>query len=53
MQPRTHHRFARRMGMQELLVLRHAKAVPWSPAAEDFPRQLSDVGQVHAQHVAR
>lgn len=38
--------------MQQLLILRHAKAVPWSPAAEDFPRKLTRAGREHAQHVA-
>ena len=39
--------------MQQLLILRHAKAVPWSPDAEDFPRTLSPAGRVHAQKLAR
>ena len=38
--------------MQQLLILRHAKAVPWSPATEDFPRKLTRSGRDHAQHVA-
>jgi phosphohistidine phosphatase SixA len=38
--------------MQQLLILRHAKAVPWSPAAEDFPRKLTHAGREHAQKVA-
>lgn len=38
--------------MQQLMVLRHAKAVPWSPSAEDFTRKLSDAGRKHAQNVA-
>jgi phosphohistidine phosphatase SixA len=38
--------------MQQLLILRHAKAVPWSPAAEDFPRKLTSAGREHAQKVA-
>jgi len=38
--------------MQQLLILRHAKAVPWSPAAEDFPRKLTRAGREHAQNVA-
>jgi len=38
--------------MQQLLILRHAKAVPWSPTAEDFPRKLTSVGRDHAQKVA-
>ena len=39
--------------MQQLMILRHAKAVPWSPDAEDFPRKLSPAGLKHAQKIAR
>jgi phosphohistidine phosphatase len=39
--------------MQTLLILRHAKAVPWSPLKEDFPRQLSPVGIGQASNMAR
>jgi len=38
--------------MQQLMILRHAKAVPWSPTAEDFPRALSPAGRKHARKVA-
>jgi phosphohistidine phosphatase len=38
--------------MQQLLILRHAKAVPWTPTAEDFPRPLQPAGTGHAQRVA-
>ncbi len=38
--------------MQQLLILRHAKAVPWNPRAEDFARPLQAVGIEHAQRVA-
>ena len=38
--------------MQQLLILRHAKAVPWSPDTEDFPRKLSPAGRKHAQRLA-
>ena len=38
--------------MQRLMILRHAKAVPWRPGVEDFPRSLSDVGRTHAARVA-
>jgi len=38
--------------MQRLMILRHAKAVPWRPGVEDFPRTLSDVGRDHAARVA-
>lgn len=38
--------------MQQLLVLRHAKAVPWSPDREDFPRKLSTAGMRHAENLA-
>ena len=38
--------------MQQLQVLRHAKAVPWSPDREDFPRKLSAAGIQHARNVA-
>jgi len=39
--------------MQQLMILRHAKAVPWHPGVEDFPRTLSEVGRNHAAKVAR
>lgn len=39
--------------MQQLMILRHAKAVPWRSGVEDFPRALSDVGEAHAAKVAR
>ncbi|MDT8319256.1 MAG: histidine phosphatase family protein [Xanthomonadales bacterium] len=39
--------------MQTLMILRHAKAEPWSPAVEDFTRPLSDVGRDHAAKVAQ
>ena len=38
--------------MQQLMILRHAKAVPWSPTAEDFPRTLSPTGTKHAEKIA-
>ena len=38
--------------MQQLLILRHAKAVPWTPGAEDFPRPLQPIGSEHAQRLA-
>lgn len=38
--------------MQQLLILRHAKAVTWSPATEDFPRKLTGAGREHARNVA-
>jgi phosphohistidine phosphatase SixA len=38
--------------MQELMILRHAKAVPWRPGVEDFPRALSTAGREHAERVA-
>ena len=38
--------------MQKLMILRHAKAVPWYPGVDDFHRPLSDVGTGHAQMVA-
>jgi phosphohistidine phosphatase len=38
--------------MQQLLILRHAKAVPWSPTAEDFPRKLDRAGREHARKLA-
>lgn len=41
-----------RSNPQSLMILRHAKAVPWSPAAEDFPRKLSQAGVTHARNVA-
>jgi phosphohistidine phosphatase SixA len=39
--------------MQQLMILRHAKAVPWHPGVEDFPRALNDAGRSHAARVAR
>ena len=38
--------------MKRLMILRHAKAVPWRPGIEDFPRALSEVGRDHADRVA-
>lgn len=38
--------------MQRLMILRHAKAVPWQSGVEDFPRALSDAGRQHAARVA-
>ena len=38
--------------MQTLMILRHAKAVPWYPGVDDFGRPLSDIGTGHAQKVA-
>jgi len=38
--------------MQQLMILRHAKAVPWSPSAEDFPRKLRPSGRRHARNAA-
>jgi len=37
---------------KRLMILRHAKAVPWRPAVEDFPRALSKVGLSHASRIA-
>jgi phosphohistidine phosphatase SixA len=39
--------------MQQLMILRHAKAIPWRPGVEDFPRALSAVGRDHAARLAR
>ena len=39
--------------MQRLMILRHAKAVPWSPGAEDFPRPLGKSGRADAARVAQ
>lgn len=38
--------------MQQLMILRHAKAIPWRPGVEDFPRALSNVGRDHAVRLA-
>lgn len=38
--------------MQRLMILRHAKAVPWYPGADDFHRPLSDIGTEHARKIA-
>lgn len=35
--------------MQQLYLLRHAKAGPWSPLGNDFSRPLSDGGRRHAK----
>jgi len=35
------------------MILRHAKAVPWQPGVEDFPRALNSAGRQHAARVAR
>lgn len=35
--------------MQQLYLLRHAEAEPWSPLGNDFSRALSDNGKRHAQ----
>jgi phosphohistidine phosphatase len=35
--------------MQQLYLLRHAKAEPWSPLGNDFSRPLSGKGKRHAQ----
>lgn len=39
--------------MQKLYILRHAKAVTWTPSSDDFARKLQAVGHQHAQRVAR
>lgn len=39
--------------MQTLMILRHAKAEPWSLAVEDFTRPLSAAGREHAGEVAK
>jgi len=39
--------------MQRLMILRHAKAVPWGSTPNDFSRPLSDVGDAHAEAVAQ
>ena len=39
--------------MQTLMILRHAKAEPWSLAVEDFTRPLSAAGRKHADKVAQ
>ena len=36
----------------QLYLLRHAKAEPWSPLGNDFSRALSPKGVGHAHHVA-
>ncbi len=38
--------------MQTLYILRHAKAVTWTPRSEDFSRELQPVGRKHARSVA-
>jgi len=41
------------MDMQALYILRHAKAVTWTPFIEDFSRSLQASGRRDAQNVAR
>ena len=38
--------------MQRLMILRHAKAVPWGSMPDDFSRPLNDDGNLHAGAVA-
>jgi phosphohistidine phosphatase SixA len=38
--------------MQTLYILRHAKAVIWTPSSDDFARKLQQVGHLHAKRVA-
>lgn len=38
--------------MQTLMILRHAKAVPWDSMPDDFSRPLNSIGQAHAAAVA-
>ena len=39
--------------MQQLMIMRHAKAAPPHPGVEDFPRALVDTGRDDAEKVAR
>lgn len=39
--------------MQQLYLLRHAEAEPWSPLGNDFSRPLSPGGRRHAQALSR
>jgi len=34
------------------MILRHAKAVPWYPRVDDFPRALNESGRDHAARLA-
>ncbi len=38
--------------MQSLYILRHAKAVTWTPSADDFARELQPVGWQQAKNIA-
>lgn len=38
--------------MQQLMIFRHAKAVPWGSTPDDFSRPLQDIGWTHARAVA-
>ncbi len=38
--------------LQNLMILRHSKAVPWYPGVDDFHRPLSDIGTEHARMIA-
>jgi len=37
---------------QTLMLLRHAKAVPWHPGIDDFSRVLAERGRQHARRLA-
>lgn len=39
--------------MQTLMILRHAKAVPWGSMPDDFSRPLNEAGKGHARAVAQ
>lgn len=39
--------------MQRLMILRHAKAIPWGSIPDDFSRPLNDIGNAHAAAVAQ
>ena len=39
--------------MQRLMILRHAKAVPWGSVPDDFSRPLNDDGIAHAEAVSQ
>ncbi len=38
--------------MQQLMIFRHAKAVPWGSTPDDFSRPLQEIGNRHARAVA-
>lgn len=49
----TIHKRVKKPMIQQLYLMRHAKADPWSPLGNDFSRSLSTEGTNHAQLVSK